>query len=74
MFIYPPDNSYCIRDISRLGFERRRKNSETCAAVSETSGWSPAAITKPYGLSKKDLIIKVPKKLFTFEASSFEII
>jgi len=52
-----------------LGARRGRRHSETCVAVSETSGWSPAAITKPYGLSIKDLIIKVPKKLFTFEAS-----
>jgi hypothetical protein len=40
-------------DISRLGSERTRRNSETCEAVSETSGWSPVAITKPRGLSKK---------------------
>ena len=45
------DNSSCVRDISRLGAKRRRRHSETCEAVSETSGWSPVARTKPSGLS-----------------------
>ena len=49
--ILAPYTSYCIRDISRLGAKRRRRHSETCEAVSETSGWSPVAITKPRGLS-----------------------
>jgi len=50
-----PDTSYCIRDISRFGFGRRRRNSKTCAAVLERSGWSPVAITKPSGLSEERL-------------------
>jgi len=41
--ILATDNSYCIRDISRLGAKRRRRHSETSEAVSETSGWSPVA-------------------------------
>jgi hypothetical protein len=40
-----------IADISRLGAKLRRRHSETREAVSETSGWSPVAITNPGGLS-----------------------
>jgi len=55
------DNSSCIRDISRLGAKRRRRHSETCEAVSETSGWSPVAKTKPSGLSVDiNLVLLLP--------------
>ena len=34
-----------------VGWRAKRRHSETCVAVSETSGWSHVAITKSCGLS-----------------------
>jgi len=50
------------RDISRSGAKRRRRHSETCVAVSETSGWSPVARTKPSGWSFDRRLIGFCKK------------
>ena len=43
--------------------ERRRRHSKTCAAVLETSGWSPFARTKPRGLSIDKSLMSFANKI-----------